>query len=86
MTIDWSEPFRRDFRNLDREVQDQFERKLRLAVSSKLAHPSLRIKKMKGHATIWEGSVTMNYRFTFEKTRTGIFLRRIGTHNLLRNP
>ena len=86
MTIHWSEPFRRDFRKLPKEVQGAFEEKLRLAVSSNLTHPSLRIKKMQGHPFIWEGSVTMNYRFTFQKTEAGIFLRRIGTHDMLRNP
>ncbi len=86
MTIEWSEPFRRDFKRLPGKIQNLFEEKIRLAVSSRLNHPSLRIKKMQGHPSVWEGSVTMSYRFTFQKTATGIFLRRIGTHNMLRNP
>lgn len=86
MTFDTSEPFRKDFRKLPKEVQNLFEEKMKLAVSSQLTHPSLRIKKIKGHPFIWEGSITMNYRFTFHKTATGLYLRRIGTHDMLRNP
>lgn len=86
MTIEWSEPFRKDFRRLPKIIQSLFGEKLRLAVDSQFTHPSLRIKKIKGHPFIWEGSVTMNYRFTFHKIEKGIFLRRIGTHDLLRSP
>ena len=28
-------------------------------------HPSLRIRKMQGHADVWEGHITMQYVFTF---------------------
>ena len=86
MNLEWSEPFRRDFKRLPKSIQMQFEAKIRLALSSQFTHPSLRVKKMTGHPDIWEASVTMNYRFTFQKIESGVFLRRIGTHNLLRNP
>lgn len=83
MTIEWSTPFKRDFKALPKSIQDLFESKLELAIDSNLSHPSLRIKKMKGHPFIWEGSITMNYRFTFHRTENGFFLRRIGTHDIL---
>ncbi len=86
MRIEWSEPFQKDFKKLSKPIQELFEEKIKLVISSRFAHPSLRIKKIKGHPHLWEGSVTMNYRFTFNKTDGGIFLRRIGTHDMLRNP
>jgi hypothetical protein len=55
-------------------------------------HPSLRIKKMKGWSKIWEGHVTEGYVFTFHKdidpeTEETIFVfRKIGTHDIYRNP
>lgn len=86
MVIEWSEPFKRDFKVLPTQIQGLFEDKLELLVNSHFKHPSLRVKKMQGTKDIWEGSVTMNYRFTFHKTQTGLFLRRIGTHNILKTP
>lgn len=86
MIIEWSEPFKRDFKVLPIQIQGLFENKLELLVHSNFKHPSLRVKKMEGTKNIWEGSVTMNYRFTFHKTQTGLFLRRIGTHNILKTP
>jgi hypothetical protein len=49
-------------------------------------HPSLRTKKMQGTATIWEFSVTIHYRVTFEPKGDGLWLRRVGTHEVFRNP
>ena len=41
---------------------------------------------MEGVDRIWELRVTQNYRITYEMIPGGIFLRRIGTHDILRNP
>jgi hypothetical protein len=32
----------------------------------------------------WEGSVTMNYRFTFQFEAGKVIFRRIGTHDILK--
>lgn len=55
------------------------------------AHPSLRVKKMRGHPRIWELSVSANYRITFEWSQSAVgdrvaILRRVGTHDLLKHP
>lgn len=86
MFIQRSNHFKKCFKKLPREIQELFFEKIRLLIASKLTHPSLRIKKMKGTDQIWEASITMNYRFTFELIEGGIFLRKIGTHNILNNP
>jgi len=55
-------------------------------------HPSLRVKKMKGHEGIWEGHVTRGYVFTFHwdsDPETGeqiAVFRRIGTHAVYDKP
>lgn len=86
MIIERSDHFKKCFKRLPKGIQNAFEEKINLLVESKLSHPSLRIKKMRGTAGIWEASVTMNYRFTFELIEGGICLRKIGTHDILENP
>ena len=46
-------------------------------------HPSLGLKKIKGHPSIWEGRVTKSYRFTFQISGEIYILRRIGIHGVL---
>ena len=77
--------FERLFKRLPKEIQDQNYEKLALLLEDP-SHPSLRVKKMKGTAAIWEMSVTMNYRITFEQDPERVLLRRIGTHDVLREP
>jgi len=52
-------------------------------------HPSLRSKRVRGTNAIWESSVNMNVRFTWQRgPKKGlIIMRNIGTHDQsLRNP
>lgn len=55
-------------------------------------HPSLRIRKMQGYRDVWEGHITMQYVFTFhieQDPDTGepvYIFRKVGTHNIYRNP
>jgi hypothetical protein len=42
--------------------------------------PSLRVKRITGTIDRWEGSVTMNYRFTFQFEAGRVLFRRIGTY------
>ncbi len=77
--------FERLFKRLPKDIQEQAYEKLALLLEDP-SHPSLRVKKMKGTAAIWELSVTMNYRITFEVNAERVLLRRIGTHDILREP
>jgi mRNA-degrading endonuclease YafQ of YafQ-DinJ toxin-antitoxin module len=77
--------FERLFKRLPKEIQDLAYEKLALFLEDP-SHPSLRVKKMKGTAAIWEPSVTMNHRITFEVDGERVLLRRIGTHDVLREP
>jgi mRNA-degrading endonuclease RelE of RelBE toxin-antitoxin system len=77
--------FRKDFRRLPREIQGRLDKVLTLLLTNP-RHPSLRVKKMEGAPGIWELRVTDNYRITFEFAEDAVILRRIGTHNVLRQP
>ena len=75
--------FQRDYKKLPRHIQKETDNALRLLADNP-RHPSLRIKKMQGTKGIWEGSVTMAYRFTFHLEGNTVVLRRIGTHDILK--
>ena len=86
MIVRFTQRFERCYVKLPIEIQKTFEAKL-LLMQENMGHPSLRIKKMKGSKGIYEGSITMKYRFTFEFVEDGIILRNIGKHDAaLDNP
>ena len=71
---------------MSKEIRERTYQKLDLWIANP-SHPSLRIKLVKGWHNVWEMSVTMNYRITFEyEDGDRIRLRKIGTHDILRNP
>ena len=77
--------FDRLFRRLPKTIREETYEKLALYLDDP-SHPSLRVKKIGGTGRIWEMSVTMNYRLTFELHGERVRLRRIGTHDILRQP
>lgn len=79
----FSNRFKKEYADLPKEVQETFDKKFRLFLNNTY-HPSLRVKKIKGTENRWEGSVTMNYRFTFQISEDTVLFRRIGTHNVLK--
>jgi hypothetical protein len=84
--VERSPRFDRIYRKLPRQVRERFKEKLRLLEASSFAHPSLRVKKIKGTTHIWEASIDMSHRFTFEKIEGGIRLRVIGPHKIIDKP
>ncbi|MDO8723046.1 MAG: hypothetical protein Q7J31_12615 [Syntrophales bacterium] len=80
---EFSGRFRKDYRALSKDIQESFEIKLPLFLDNP-RHPSLRVKRLVGTPDRWEGSVTMNYRFTFQFTEGKVLFRRIGIHDILR--
>ncbi len=75
--------FRKEYRTLRGDIQEAFEKKLSLFLND-FYHPSLRVKRIVGTTDRWEGSVTMNYRFTFQYVKGSVLFRRIGTHDILK--
>ncbi len=85
MKLAFSKRFVKDYRKLPASIQRTTDKQLALLLSD-FHHPSLNSKKMQDPRDIWEGRVTKGYRFTFQIQEDLYFLRRIGTHDLLRNP
>ena len=80
-----TERFKKDFKRLPADIQGRIGKALELFVAYS-RHPSLHVKKMEGTPDIWELRVTDNYRMTFQFVQEGALLRRVGTHNVLRQP
>jgi mRNA interferase RelE/StbE len=79
----FSQKFKKQYNALPKEIQNAFDKKLELFLENR-AHPSLRVKRIQGTKGRWEGSVTMNYRFTFEILEDTLLFRTIGTHDILK--
>ena len=67
------------------DIVDLFEKKLEIFLTN-IFHPSFRTKKIKGlkKNIIWEASLTMDYRFTFQIGENDtIIFRNIGKHSII---
>lgn len=83
MKIDYSSKFIKSFKKLNKTDQVAFETQLEKFLNKPKPpfHPSLRIKKIQVTKTIFEMTITMGIRMTWEFTDDGILLRNIGEHN-----
>ena len=77
-----SKRFKKEYNSLPKEIQTAFDKKLALFLDN-TTHPSLRVKRIQGTKQQWEGSVTKNYRFTFEFIENTVLFRTIGTYEIL---
>jgi mRNA-degrading endonuclease YafQ of YafQ-DinJ toxin-antitoxin module len=87
--------FKEDYNSLTESdktaVDDAFKNIVRALQGDVELRKQHRIKKMSGKNEIWEGHVKLNLCFTFhfENTNEGekvCFFRRIGTHDIYKNP
>ena len=85
MKILFTKTFVRNYRKLPKNIQDSVDKQLDLLMSDP-RHPSLNIKKMNDPRNIWEGRVTISYRFTFHMENDTFIMRKVGTHDTLYNP
>lgn len=87
MRLQYTSRFLRMYQRLPKEIRELVDNKLRLLLENP-RHPSLRMKKMKmrGAEDIYEASVTMDYRITFQIEGDLYILRKVGTHDILRKP
>ena len=86
MIIEYSDSFREGVQRLSPEAKKQLKKKLELMIVNP-RHPSLRSKKIQGCDGIFEVSVNMDIRMTWQYTEDGILLRKIGDHDkTLNNP
>lgn len=75
----------RDYVKLTRHIQTLAEKQLALFLENP-RHPSLHVRKMQGREDLWEGRITIHYRFTFKIVGDTYHLRRIGTHEIYKKP
>ncbi|OGX04996.1 MAG: hypothetical protein A3G87_10370 [Omnitrophica bacterium RIFCSPLOWO2_12_FULL_50_11] len=85
MHLEATQTFIRRYKKLPSDIQDRAKKALEL-LQSNPGHPSLGHKKMAGQRDIFDLRVSQNYRITYQKIGTTAYLRKIGTHNLLRYP
>lgn len=85
MHIEATRTFIRLFKNLPEDLKQRTKKALKL-LESNPAHPSLYHKKMAGQEDIFEIRISKNYRLTYQRTGNTTYLRKVGTHDLLRNP
>jgi mRNA interferase RelE/StbE len=78
-----TERFKREFKKLSQANRAAFEKQIRkfFANPKPPFHPSLRIKKIQGTEHVFELTITMGVRMTFEFNGDTIILRNIGEHD-----
>lgn len=85
MKLLFTRTFIKNYRKLPKRIQNATDKQLEHLLSDP-EHPSLNIKKMKDPREIWEGRVTESYRFTFQIQEDIFILRKVGAHDILKNP
>lgn len=81
--IDITNRFKRAYSKLDVSVQDKVDEAITILMQGRPYPSSLRVKKMKGHKSVYEASPTMSIRMTFEYNNPDyIILRNVGNHDI----
>ncbi len=79
MKIYYSEIFAEKVASQDEKVKKVLKKKLMLLIDNP-RHPSLRVKKIQGQKNIFEASITMSIRITWQYHDDGLLLRNLGEH------
>lgn len=80
MKIHYSDKFAENVAKLPKEIQKTLKNKLDILLENP-RHPSLRTKKLQGRDNIFEASITIGIRITWQYTEDGILFRNIGEHD-----
>ncbi len=83
--LQWTKSFKKNYQILPEDIKERTKKQLRVFVENP-RHPSLRVKKMQDPRNIYEGRITYSYRFTFQIEGEIYILRKIGSHDILKNP
>lgn len=84
MRIHILDDFRRDFDRLPKRIREKARKSL-AQLETDPFHPSLHTKRMRRTENVWELRVTLSYRITFTWKGEDVWLRHIGSHDILRN-
>jgi mRNA interferase RelE/StbE len=86
MELFFSERFKKDYQLFSDDIRKIINSKLEILYKNP-HHPSLRTKKIKGKEDIFETSINMSIRMTWNYYEGKIFLRAIGEHDkTIKNP
>ena len=85
MKFQTTRPFDRDYAELPEEIKERVEKQLALLLSNP-RHPSLRLKRIRGTADIWEVRVSRGYRLTLQLAGDTYLLRRVGPPDVIERP
>ena len=85
MHLEATRTFLKLYKKLDPEIKKQVKEAL-ILLEKDTSHPSLGHKKMTGYDDIYEIRVSKAYRITYTKAGDTAFLRKVGTHDILRKP
>jgi len=86
MKLFFSERFKKDYKLFSGDIKQLINSKLKIFSENPL-YPSLRTKKIKGKEDIFETSISMNIRMTWNYYQGKILLRAIGEYEkILKNP
>ncbi len=86
MDFVFTEKFKKGYKKLATDEQKVIQKKL-LLMSRNPQHPSLRTKKVQGTRGIFECSVNMSIRITWQYDGDSILLRAVGPHDaVLKDP
>ena len=80
MKLFFSERFKKDYKLFSYDIKQLVNSKLKI-LSENPQHPSLRTKKIKGKEDIFETSINMHIRMTWNYYEGKILLRTIGAHD-----
>jgi mRNA-degrading endonuclease RelE of RelBE toxin-antitoxin system len=81
----FTKQFQESYASLPKDIIKLFEKKIRIFLEN-IFHPSFRTKKIQvsRKINIWEASLTMDFRFTFQIEKDGtIIFRNIGKHSII---
>lgn len=85
MKVQRLEAFDRQYVKLPLDIRKKTDRILGYLMQD-LRHPGIKARKMTHVGDIWEARVGDHHRITFQIVEDTIVLRRVGTHDIYRNP
>lgn len=81
-----SDRFKENYQKLNDEIKKKVKVKLKQMAENPM-HPSLRTKRVQGTQHVFEASINMSIRMTWQYVESGILLRNIGEHDItLKSP
>ncbi len=85
MKLQTTRLFDRDYAGLSEDLKERVEKQLALLLLNP-RHPSLRLKRIRGTADIWEVRVSRSHRLTLQLAGDTYLLRRVGAHEVFERP